>query len=84
MVISLTLFCKMAGHLPKHADAYSNVKKKVDALVKKLGADGFQSFAKFYFQGYLGLIEIGIRLGLSKQQYGVLKGEGRRGAKEKL
>lgn len=61
--------------LPNLNDAYHNLKKKAGKLVTALGADGFDLAAKFNFRG-ASIVEIGNKLGLSKKQYGDLKGGG--------
>jgi hypothetical protein len=61
--------------LTNYNDAYRDVKAKAAQLMKALGSDGFDLFAKFNFKGG-GIVEIGEKLGLSKKQYGDLKGGG--------
>jgi hypothetical protein len=61
--------------LTNYNDAYRDLKDKAGGLVKALGSDGFDLLAKFNFKGG-GIVEIGEKLGLSKKQYGDLKGGG--------
>jgi hypothetical protein len=59
--------------LSGHVDSYSKLKKKAAKLVAALGSDGFDLIAKFNFQS-AGIVEIGEKLGLSKDKYIALKG----------
>ena len=59
--------------LSGHVDSYSKLKKKAAKLVAALGSDGFDLIAKFNFQG-AGIVEIGEKLGLSRNKYMALKG----------
>jgi hypothetical protein len=59
--------------LSGHVDSYSKLKKKAAKLVAALGSDGFDLIAKFNFQS-AGIVEIGEKLGLSRNKYIALKG----------
>jgi len=53
--------------LPNFIDANRTYKGKAEAMIKALGADGFDLIAKFNFQG-TGILEIGKKLGYTDKQ----------------
>jgi hypothetical protein len=66
--------------LPNFKDAYRSKKKKAEELIAAFGANGFDVFATLNFKG-TNIIEIGERLGVTRQQFSAAKGQG---AKEVL
>jgi hypothetical protein len=61
--------------LPNFNDAYRSKKKKAEALIAALGTDGFDLMATFNFKG-TGVIEIGEKLGFSRNQFSGSRGRG--------
>ena len=61
--------------LPDFNDAYRSKKKQARGLIASLGAGGFDLIARFNFKGS-GIIEIGEKLGFTRQQFSASKGNG--------
>ncbi len=71
--------------LPNYNDAYIKEKKKAETLINALGSksEGFDLIAKFNFKS-TGIVEIGEKLGFTKQQYAAAKGDAIRQVLKKM